>query len=161
MPHSTVNIKIDRDGGVVVYTGASEIGQGSDTMTAQIAAEVLGCSLGRIRDHRRRHRSHSHRHRLLLQPRNVHGGQRHPARLDGSEEADCLGGRAQDELRAGRSDLPRRYRLQAGKCPTGRVQKLPMTTSLNPEPRSAAASKDKSCAARCSKNAKTKARKIG
>src|SRR5947207_3327540 len=49
MPHSTVNIKIDRDGGVVVYTGASEIGQGSDTMTAQIAAEVLGCSLGRVK----------------------------------------------------------------------------------------------------------------
>jgi 4-hydroxybenzoyl-CoA reductase subunit alpha len=49
MPHSTVNIKIDRDGGVVVYTGASEIGQGSDTMTAQIAAEVLGCSLPRVR----------------------------------------------------------------------------------------------------------------
>ena len=49
MPHSTVNIKIDRDGGVVVYTGASEIGQGSDTMTAQIAAETLGCSLGRVR----------------------------------------------------------------------------------------------------------------
>ena len=49
MPHSTVNIKIDRDGGVVVYTGASEIGQGSDTMTAQIAAESLGCSLARVR----------------------------------------------------------------------------------------------------------------
>jgi len=49
MPHSTVNIKIDRDGGVVVYTGASEIGQGSDTMTAQIAAEVLGCTLSRVR----------------------------------------------------------------------------------------------------------------
>ena len=49
MPHSTVNIKIDRDGGVVVYTGASEIGQGSDTMTAQIAAEALGCSLTRVR----------------------------------------------------------------------------------------------------------------
>src|SRR5579871_3077487 len=48
MPHSTVNIKIDRDGGVVVYTGASEIGQGSDTMTAQIAAEALGCSLERV-----------------------------------------------------------------------------------------------------------------
>src|SRR5689334_16968480 len=41
MPHSTVNIKIDRDGGVVVYTGASDIGQGSDTMVAQIVAEVL------------------------------------------------------------------------------------------------------------------------
>jgi 4-hydroxybenzoyl-CoA reductase subunit alpha len=49
MPHSTVNIKIDRDGGVVVYTGASEIGQGSDTMTAQVAAEALGCSLGRVK----------------------------------------------------------------------------------------------------------------
>ena len=49
MPHSTVNIKIDRDGGVVVYTGASEIGQGSDTMTAQIAAEILGCSLTRVK----------------------------------------------------------------------------------------------------------------
>ncbi len=49
MPHSTVNIKIDRDGGVVVYTGASDIGQGSDTMTAQLAAEMLGCSLARVR----------------------------------------------------------------------------------------------------------------
>jgi 4-hydroxybenzoyl-CoA reductase subunit alpha len=49
MPHSTVNIKVDRDGGVVVYTGAAEIGQGSDTMTAQIAAEVLGCSLARVK----------------------------------------------------------------------------------------------------------------
>src|SRR6516225_3448696 len=49
MPHSTVNIKIDRDGGVVVYTGASDIGQGSDTMVAQVVAEVLGCSLSRIK----------------------------------------------------------------------------------------------------------------
>ncbi len=49
MPHSTVNIKIDRDGGVVIYTGASEIGQGSDTMTAQVVAEVLGCSLARVK----------------------------------------------------------------------------------------------------------------
>ncbi len=49
MPHSTVNIKIDRDGGVVIYTGASDIGQGSDTMVAQIAAETLGCSLSRVR----------------------------------------------------------------------------------------------------------------
>src|SRR5947209_9782457 len=49
MPHSTVNIKIDRDGGVVVYTGASDIGQGSDTMVAQIVAEVLGCTLARVK----------------------------------------------------------------------------------------------------------------
>ena len=49
MPHSTVNIKIDRDGGVVVYTGASDIGQGSDTMVAQVAAETLGCTLSRVK----------------------------------------------------------------------------------------------------------------
>jgi 4-hydroxybenzoyl-CoA reductase subunit alpha len=49
MPHSTVNLKIDRDGGVVVYTGASDIGQGSDTMVAQIVAEVLGIGLSRIK----------------------------------------------------------------------------------------------------------------
>ena len=40
MPHSTVNIKIDRDGGVIVYTGAAEIGQGP----AQVA---LICPPGR------------------------------------------------------------------------------------------------------------------
>ena len=49
MPHSTVNIRIDRDGGVVVYTGASDIGQGSDTMVTQIVAEVLGVSLQRVK----------------------------------------------------------------------------------------------------------------
>ena len=49
MPHSTVNIKIDRDGGVVVYTGASDIGQGSDTMVAQITAETLGCTIARVK----------------------------------------------------------------------------------------------------------------
>src|SRR5438094_8246921 len=49
MPHSTVNIKIDRDGGVVVYTGTAEIGQGSDTMTAQIAAEALSCSINHVK----------------------------------------------------------------------------------------------------------------
>jgi 4-hydroxybenzoyl-CoA reductase subunit alpha len=49
MPHSTVNIKIDRDGGVVVYTGASDIGQGSDTMVAQVTAETLGCTIARVK----------------------------------------------------------------------------------------------------------------
>src|SRR5437868_285469 len=49
MPHSTVNIKVDRDGGVIVYTGAAEIGQGSSTMVAQVVAEGLGCTLGRVK----------------------------------------------------------------------------------------------------------------
>jgi len=48
MPHTTVNIKVDRDAVVTIYTGASEIGQGSDTMHVQIAAEILGIKPGRI-----------------------------------------------------------------------------------------------------------------
>ncbi len=48
MPHTTVNMKIDRDGRVTIYSGASEIGQGSDTMQVQIAAEVLGVNPARI-----------------------------------------------------------------------------------------------------------------
>ena len=49
MPHTTVHIKIDRDAAVTVYTGASEIGQGSDTMQVQIVAEVLGVTADRIK----------------------------------------------------------------------------------------------------------------
>jgi 4-hydroxybenzoyl-CoA reductase subunit alpha len=48
MPHTTVNIKIDRDAAVTVYSGASDIGQGSDTMQVQIVAEVLGIRPGRV-----------------------------------------------------------------------------------------------------------------
>ncbi len=49
MPHTTVNMKIDRDAAVTIFTGASEIGQGSDTMQVQIAAEVLGVRPERIK----------------------------------------------------------------------------------------------------------------
>ncbi|HKW88291.1 MAG TPA: 4-hydroxybenzoyl-CoA reductase subunit alpha [Candidatus Acidoferrales bacterium] len=48
MPHTTVHMKIDRDAGVTVYTGAAEIGQGSDTMQVQIVAEILGISADRV-----------------------------------------------------------------------------------------------------------------
>ncbi len=49
IPHTTVNMKIDRDAAVTVFTGASEIGQGSDTMAVQIAAEILGVKPQRIK----------------------------------------------------------------------------------------------------------------
>jgi 4-hydroxybenzoyl-CoA reductase subunit alpha len=49
MPHTTVNIKIDRDAVVTVYSGASDIGQGSDTMQVQIVAEVLGLRSARVK----------------------------------------------------------------------------------------------------------------
>jgi len=42
LPHSGVQIKIDRSGGVCVFCGSAEIGQGSDTILAIIVAEVLG-----------------------------------------------------------------------------------------------------------------------
>src|SRR5438046_6853760 len=42
MPHSGVQLKCDRGGGVTVFCGSSEIGQGSDSSLAVLAAEVLG-----------------------------------------------------------------------------------------------------------------------
>lgn len=42
MPHSGVVTKIDRGGGVAVFCGASDIGQGSDSMLAYVTAEILG-----------------------------------------------------------------------------------------------------------------------
>jgi 4-hydroxybenzoyl-CoA reductase alpha subunit len=42
MPHSGVQLKCDRGGGVTVFCGSTEIGQGSDSILAYIAAEVLG-----------------------------------------------------------------------------------------------------------------------
>ena len=45
MPHSEVQLKLDRNGGVSLLCGAIDIGQGSDHILAAIAAEVLGVSL--------------------------------------------------------------------------------------------------------------------
>src|SRR6266516_1874960 len=42
MPHSGVQMLIDRSGQVTVFCGATEIGQGSDDVLAAIVAEVLG-----------------------------------------------------------------------------------------------------------------------
>jgi 4-hydroxybenzoyl-CoA reductase subunit alpha len=42
MPHSGVQLKFDRGGGVTIFCGATEIGQGSDDVLAGIVAEVLG-----------------------------------------------------------------------------------------------------------------------
>ncbi len=42
MPQSEVQIKVDRGGGVTVFSMATDIGQGSTTMLATVVAEVLG-----------------------------------------------------------------------------------------------------------------------
>jgi len=42
MPQSGVQIQLDRSGGVTVFCGATEIGQGSDDVLVALVAEVLG-----------------------------------------------------------------------------------------------------------------------
>jgi len=49
MPHSGVQLKLDRCGGVTIFCGATEIGQGSDDVLASIVAEVLGIDTFDIR----------------------------------------------------------------------------------------------------------------
>jgi 4-hydroxybenzoyl-CoA reductase subunit alpha len=49
MPQSSVQMQIERSGRVTVWSGASEIGQGSDSMVAYIAAEELGVPLEYVR----------------------------------------------------------------------------------------------------------------
>src|SRR6202045_4441930 len=49
MPHSGVQLEFDRGGGVTLFCGATEIGQGSDDVLASIVAEVLGLDTFDIR----------------------------------------------------------------------------------------------------------------
>ncbi|HXI27295.1 MAG TPA: molybdopterin cofactor-binding domain-containing protein [Vicinamibacterales bacterium] len=42
MPHSGVQLKLDRSGGVTAFCGATEIGQGSDDVLVGCVAEILG-----------------------------------------------------------------------------------------------------------------------
>ena len=42
LPHSAVQIRLDRGGGVIVYCGSTDIGQGSTSILAYIVAEELG-----------------------------------------------------------------------------------------------------------------------
>ncbi|MBI1737164.1 MAG: molybdopterin-dependent oxidoreductase [Candidatus Rokubacteria bacterium] len=51
MPHSGVIVRADRSGGVAVLCGATDIGQGSDSILAYLAAEVLGVDPKDIRVH--------------------------------------------------------------------------------------------------------------
>ncbi|MBC5805884.1 MAG: aldehyde oxidase [Candidatus Eremiobacter antarcticus] len=49
MPHSGAIVKVDRGGGVTVYCGTAECGQGSDHMLAVIVAETLGVDIMDVR----------------------------------------------------------------------------------------------------------------
>ncbi|MCG6955033.1 MAG: xanthine dehydrogenase family protein molybdopterin-binding subunit [Gemmatimonadetes bacterium] len=52
MPQSAVQMQIDRSGRVAVFSGASEIGQGCDSVVAYVAAEELGVPLEHVRVYR-------------------------------------------------------------------------------------------------------------
>lgn len=43
-PHSTAMLRVDTEAGITLYTGATDIGQGSNTVLAQMVAEELGVS---------------------------------------------------------------------------------------------------------------------
>lgn len=49
LPHSGVQLKLDRSGGVTAFCGATEIGQGSDDVLVSCVAEVLGLETFDIR----------------------------------------------------------------------------------------------------------------
>ncbi|MBI4637133.1 MAG: molybdopterin-dependent oxidoreductase [Candidatus Rokubacteria bacterium] len=51
MPHSGVIVRADRSGGVAVLCGATDVGQGSDSILAYLVAEVLGVDPKDIRVH--------------------------------------------------------------------------------------------------------------
>lgn len=47
-PQTVVHLKLDFDGRVLVSSGASDIGQGSDTMLAMVVAETLGIGMDQV-----------------------------------------------------------------------------------------------------------------
>ena len=49
MPQSAIQLQVDRSGRVAVFSGASEIGQGVDSMVTYIVAEELGVPVNHVR----------------------------------------------------------------------------------------------------------------
>ncbi|OGQ73909.1 MAG: aldehyde oxidase [Deltaproteobacteria bacterium RIFCSPLOWO2_12_FULL_60_16] len=49
MPHSGVQIRLDRGGGITIFCGSTDIGQGSDSILAYVVAEEFGVDPADIR----------------------------------------------------------------------------------------------------------------
>jgi 4-hydroxybenzoyl-CoA reductase subunit alpha len=49
MPHSGVQLLLDRGGGVTAFCGSAEVGQGADNVLAVLVAEVLGLQPGDVK----------------------------------------------------------------------------------------------------------------
>jgi hypothetical protein len=66
------SIKLNDDGSFNLLVGATDLGTGSDTVLAQIAAETLGVPLEHVIIYSSRHRLHPLRHRRLRQQHHLH-----------------------------------------------------------------------------------------
>ena len=49
LPHTGVQLLLDRGGGVTAYCGACDVGQGSDNVLALVVAEMLGLEVGDVK----------------------------------------------------------------------------------------------------------------
>lgn len=49
LPHSSAQVRVDREGGVTIYCMATDIGQGSSSVLSCLAAEVLGVGLSDVK----------------------------------------------------------------------------------------------------------------
>ena len=100
MPHSGVQLLLDRSGQVTVFCGATEIGQGSDDVLAgDRRRSARHRSLRRALRHRR-HRHHAGRPRLLFEPRHRDDGQRR----DPGRRSACRRSSPRRSRRAARRD---------------------------------------------------------
>ena len=79
-PFESASVRIGASGKIVVTTGATAQGQGTQTMLAQIAADALGVRPDDDPRHRRRHRGEPARPRRLCEPAGRHRRQCGPSR---------------------------------------------------------------------------------
>ena len=119
MPHSGVQLKLDRSGGVTAFCGATEIGQGSDdVLVAMRGGGARHRSVRHPRGHRR-HRSDAGRSRLLFEPRHADDGQRRDpggrARARAARRRRCRRSSSVPEDRAGVRRAPRLRRREPGR----------------------------------------------
>ena len=108
MPHSGVQIKVDRGGGVAVFCGSTDIGQGSDSRARLRGGGGAGHPAGGHPRGHRRHRPHAGGPRLVLVARHAHDGQRRASRPRASVRAPIFERRRAQARGAGRAAARRR-----------------------------------------------------
>ena len=110
-PADGVRIEVDTSGFVELITGGASLGQGFETVMAQVCAEMLGRRLPARARHPRPDRPHRVRHRRACLARHRDDGLRHPQRRgQAARQGDRGGGRAD----AGAPRRARHRRRQGG-----------------------------------------------